>query len=200
MMKGLIGRCLNHETVLDRVRAKANETEEELNSLKTWRVGMEKKLSLSEKVRKELDQQVETLRKVLEDKEKEIKDAKDQLRQLKEAAIHEYYDSDDLLEELGTSYADGFDDAICQAKKAYPDLDFSQLSIDTQLQATIQPIASENTEDLFADNAAPGDEESVPFKNQAQLVDGDVRHFVGTIFSFLSVTLWHVKTILWICS
>ena len=41
---------------------------------------MEKKLSLLEKVRKELDQQVETLGKVLEDKEKEIKDAKDQLR------------------------------------------------------------------------------------------------------------------------
>ena len=113
MMKGLIGRCLNHETVLDRVRAKANETEEELNSLKTWSVGMEKKLSLSEKVRKELDQQVETLKKVLEDKEKEIKDAKDQLHQLKEAAIREYRYSNALLEELRTSYADGFDDAIC---------------------------------------------------------------------------------------
>ena len=100
MMKGLMGRCLNHEMALDRVKARANETEEELNSLKTWRVGMEKKLSLSEKVRKELDQQVETLKKVLEDKEKEIKDAKDQLRQSKEAAIHEYRDSNALLEEL----------------------------------------------------------------------------------------------------
>ena len=79
MMKGLMGRCLNHETVLDRVRAKANEMEEELNGLKAWRVSMEKKLSLSEKVRKELDQWVETLRKVLEDKEREIKDIKDQL-------------------------------------------------------------------------------------------------------------------------
>ena len=72
-----------------------------------------------------------------------------------------------------------FDDAIRQAKKAYPDLDFSQLNIDTQPRATAQPIASENTEDLFADNAAPGDEESVPFKNQAQLVDGDVRQPVN---------------------
>ena len=80
MMKGLIGWCLNHKTALEHVRAKANEMKEELNSLKTWRVNMEKKLSLSEKVRKELDQQVETLGKVLEDKEKEIKDAKDQLR------------------------------------------------------------------------------------------------------------------------
>ena len=80
MMKGLIGWCLNHKTALEHVKAKANEMKEELNSLKTWRVNMEKKLSLSEKVRKELDQQVETLGKVLEDKEKEIKDAKDQLR------------------------------------------------------------------------------------------------------------------------
>ena len=35
MMKGLMGQCLNHETVLDCVRVKAKETEEELNSLKT---------------------------------------------------------------------------------------------------------------------------------------------------------------------
>ena len=27
MMKRLMGRCLNHETALDRVRARANETE-----------------------------------------------------------------------------------------------------------------------------------------------------------------------------
>ena len=34
MMKGLMGRCLNHETALDHVRVKANETEDELNGLK----------------------------------------------------------------------------------------------------------------------------------------------------------------------
>ena len=68
---------------------------------------------------------METLRKVLEDKEKEVKDAKDQLRQVKEAAVREYRDSNALLEELGTSYADGFDDTIRQAKKAYLDLDLS---------------------------------------------------------------------------
>ena len=55
---------------------------------------------------------METLRKVLEDKEKEVKDAKDQLCQAKEAVIHEYHDSNALLEELGTFYADGFNDAI----------------------------------------------------------------------------------------
>ena len=131
-MKGLMGRCLNHETALDRVRARANEMEDELNGLKAWKVGMEIKFDTLEKVRKELEEHMETMRKVLEDKEKEIKDAKDQLRQAKEAAIHEYHDSDALLEELGTCYADGFDDTIRQAKKAYPDLNFSQLHIDAQ--------------------------------------------------------------------
>ena len=116
MMKGLMGRCLNHEMALERVKAKANETVNELNSLKTWKVNMERKISLSEKVRKELDQHVKTLRKVLEDKEKEIKDAKDQLLQSKEAVIHEYRDIDAFLEELGTSYADSFDNAVRQAK------------------------------------------------------------------------------------
>ena len=45
---------------------------------------------------------MEMSRENLEDKEKEVKDAKDQLRQAKEVAIHEYCDFDALLEELGT--------------------------------------------------------------------------------------------------
>ena len=40
MMKGLMGQCLNHEMELDRVRARANKTEDELNSFKAWKVGM----------------------------------------------------------------------------------------------------------------------------------------------------------------
>ena len=55
---------------------------------------------------------METLKKVLEDNKKEIKDAKDQICQAKEAAVHEYRDSDAFLEELETSYADGFNDAV----------------------------------------------------------------------------------------
>ena len=149
-----MGRCLNREMALDRVRKRANETEDELSGLKAWKVGMEKKFATSETVRKELEQKVESLEKVLADKEKEVKDAKDQLRQAKKAAVREYRDSDALLEELGTAYADTFDDAVRLAKKNYPDLDFSQLNIDTQAQATAQPVASESTEDLFVDDAA----------------------------------------------
>ena len=168
-----MGWCLNHETTLDHIRNRANEMEDVLSGLKAQKVGMDKKFATTESVRKELEQKVESLEKVLADKEKEIKDAKDQLRQAKEAAVHEYRDSDALLEELGTSYADDFDDAVHQAKKTYPDLDFSQPNINTQAQATAQPITSESTEDLFADDAALGNEESVSIMNQAQPVDGD---------------------------
>ena len=169
MMKGLMGLCLSHETTLDRVRARANEMKDELNGLRVWKVGREKNFDTLEKVRKELDEHMETMRKVPEDKEKEIKDAKDQLRQAKEAAIHEYHDSDAPLEELRTSYANGFDDTVHQAKKAYPDLDFSQLNIDAQVQAqpTAQPVAFESTKDLFADDVVFGDEESTPTQSQA---------------------------------
>ena len=86
---------------------------------------MEKKFAMSEKVKKELEEHMETLRKVLEDKENKVKDAKDQLHQVKQATIREYRDSNTLLQELGTSYMDGFNDAVRQAKKAYPNLDFS---------------------------------------------------------------------------
>ena len=130
MMKELMGQCLNQETALDHVWVKTKETEDELIGLKSWKVGMEKKLECSEKVKKEHEQHLETLRKVLQDKDKEIKDAKDQLRHTKEAVVHEYRDFDALLEELGVSYVDRFDDALRQAKKAYPDLDFSQFNID----------------------------------------------------------------------
>ena len=103
MIKGLMGQCLNHEMVLDRVRARANEMEDELNGLKAWKVGMEKKLDMSKKVRKELEEHMEMIKRVLEDKEKEIKDARDQLRQVKEVAIREYRNSNTLLKELRTA-------------------------------------------------------------------------------------------------
>ena len=96
---------------------------------------------------------MELLRKVLEDKEKEIADTKNQLRQVKEEVVCEYWDSDAFLSELGQSFAEGFDDALCQVKSSYLDLDVSHVSIETQAQSTAQPVLSESTEDLFADDA-----------------------------------------------
>ena len=52
------------------------------------------------------------LRKVIEDKEGEIKDAKDKLCQAKKDTIREYRDFNALISELGTSFADGFDDCF----------------------------------------------------------------------------------------
>ena len=130
MMKGLMERCLNRETALDRVRAKAKLTEDELSQLKNWKSTMEKKFDLSKKVRKELKQSTEEVKKALEDKDKEVQGLKEKLRQAKEVAIREYRDSYALLSELGDSYLQGFDNALHQVKKAYPDLNVSNIKVD----------------------------------------------------------------------
>ena len=130
MMKGLMGRCLKHEVTLERIRSKARQTEDELNQLRSWKTKMEKKFDLSKKVRKELGQSTKDAKKTLEGKEKEIQDLKDGLRQVKEAAVREYRDSDALLSELGDSFLQGFDDALRQIKKAHLDLDISNIKVE----------------------------------------------------------------------
>ena len=178
MMKGLMERCLNHETALDRVRAKAELTEDELSQLKNWKSTMEKKFDLSEKVRKELEQSTEEAKKALEDKDKEAQDLKDKLRQVKEVVIREYHDSDALLFELRDSYLEGFGDTLRQIKKAYPNLDVSNTKIEDQGQTSIMPVASENIEDLFAEDATHGDGESAQAQNaqgHVQFVADDTR-------------------------
>ena len=121
---------------------------------------------------------MEEAKKVLEDKDKEIQDLKDQLRQAKEVAVREYHDSDALLSELRDSFLEGFDDALPQVKRAYPDLDVSNIKVEDQGQTSVIPIASENTEDLFAEDATQGDGESAQEQNaqgQVQLVADDTR-------------------------
>ena len=63
MMKGLMSRCLNHETALDRLRAKATLTKDKLNELKSWKVVQEKKFALSEEARGELENRRSCCRK-----------------------------------------------------------------------------------------------------------------------------------------
>ena len=84
----------------------------------------------------------EELKAVLEDKE-------DELRLAKEKAVQEYRDSDALLTELGTSYNDGFDDALCQAKALYPKFDFSTININIAEGMSVQPDASDDTAELL---------------------------------------------------
>ena len=123
---------------------------------------MEKKFELAKNERKELKQSMGEAKKALEGKEKEIKNLKDGLRQAKEVAIREYHDSDALLSELGDSFLQGFDDTLRQVKKAYPDLDISNIKMEDQAQTSVLPVALDDTNDLFAEADSLGDGESAP--------------------------------------
>ena len=78
-------------------------------------------------------------------------DKEDELRLAKEKAVQEYRDSDALLTELGTSYNDGFDDALRQAKALYPKFDFSAVNINVAKGMSVQPDASDDTAELFVE-------------------------------------------------
>ena len=121
---------------------------------------MEKKFELSENKRKELKQSTDEAKKAFEGKEKEIQDLKDGLRQAKEVAVREYCDSDALLLELGDSFLQGFDDALHQVKKVYPDLDVSNIKVEDQAQTSVLPVASDDTDDLFVEVDGLGEGES----------------------------------------
>ena len=105
MMKALMDRALHQEMALERICEKARLTDEELLELKSWKVVTKQKLKLAEQTRDEYQKMTEELKAVLEDKE-------DELRLAKEKAVQEYRDSDALLTELRVSYNDGFDDAL----------------------------------------------------------------------------------------
>ena len=141
--KGLIDRSLHHEMALERVREKAKLTEEELFELRNWKVVTEQKLKLAERARDEYQKMTEELKKILEDKEND-------LRQARERAVQEYRDSDALLSDLGVSYNDGFDDALHQAKAFYPKLDFSSVNITVAEATSVHPDLSDDTGKLFA--------------------------------------------------
>ena len=143
MTKGLMDRTLHQEMALERVREKAKLTEEELFELRNWKVVTKQKLKLAERARDEYQKMTEELKTVLEDKENE-------LRLAKEKAVQEYRDSNAFLTELGVSYNDGFDDALCQAKALYPKLDFSAVNINVAEATSVQPDASDDTNELFA--------------------------------------------------
>ena len=128
--------------------------EDELGQLNKWKSTMEKKFDLSEQVRKELEQKTDEAGKALEVKDKEIQDLKEKLCQAKEATVREYCDSDALLSELGDSYLQGFDDALRQFKEAYLALDVSIIKVDDQAQTSTMPVTSENTDNIFAEEAA----------------------------------------------
>ena len=145
MMKGLMRRCLNHETTLGRVRVKARLTEDELIEIKNWKLVMEQKLKLAEQARDEYYKLTEDLKKALEEKKKKV-------HQAKEVAVLEYRDSDAFLSKLGVSYNDSFDDALRQVKALYLNLDVLSVNISVPKQTSVQPAQSEDTIELFGDD------------------------------------------------
>ena len=87
----------------------------------------------------------EDLKKALEDKEKEV-------RQAKEVVVLEYHDSDALISKLGVSYNDGFDDALHQVKALYLELDVSSVNISVPEQTSIHPAQIEDMNEPFGDD------------------------------------------------
>ena len=118
--------------------------EEELFELRNWKVVTEQKFKIVEWARDEFQKMTEELKKVLEDKEND-------LRHAKETAVLEYRDSNALLSKFGVSYNDGFDDALCQAKALYPRLDFSPVNITIPEATSVHPEQSDDTNELFGE-------------------------------------------------
>ena len=145
MMKGLMERPLHHETALGRVCEKAKLTEEELFELKNWKLVTEQKLKLAEQAKDEYHKLTEELKKTLEDKEREV-------CQAKEVVVLEYCNSDALISKLGVSYNDSFDDALRQVKALYPELDISSVNISVPEQTSVHWAQSEATNELFEDD------------------------------------------------
>ena len=106
---------------------------------------------------------MEELKKTLEDKEKEV-------HQAKKATVLEYRDSDAFLSELGVSYNDGFDDALRQAKALYPKLDFSSVNISVPEPTSVHPEQSDDTNELF------GKEVPVPNAPLVLTVEGESKN------------------------
>ena len=121
---------------------------------------MEKKFELSERERKKLKQIMGEAKTALEGKEMKITNLKDGLHQAKEVAVREYRDSNALILELGDSFLQGFEDALRQVNKAYPNLDVSNIKMEDQAQTSILPISSDDTDDLFAEADGQGEGES----------------------------------------
>ena len=83
MMKGLMDRYVSYETILDRLRERLGTKKMEVQELLAWKYVQIRKFDLTKQLLKELEPQVEVLKKILKDKEAEISEAKSQLRHAK---------------------------------------------------------------------------------------------------------------------
>ena len=136
----------------------------------------------------------EELKKTLEDKENDV-------RQAREKAVQEYRDSDVLISELGVCYNDGFDDALRQAKALYPKLDFSYVNITVAEATSVHPDLLDDTNELFA-KQVPGSvvPEIQPEEEKARAakdpVIPDVQTYLFT-FSKYFENSWILPVVCW---
>ena len=112
MIKGLMDCYASHETVISHLRKKVKEKEMELRELTAWKEVQVNKLDLTRQLFEESEAHVEVLKKILKDKEGEISEAKGHIHQAKEDAVWEYHDSNALVKELGSFFANGFDNCF----------------------------------------------------------------------------------------
>ena len=105
----------------------------------------ENKPKLAKQDREEYYKLTKDLKKALDDKEKEV-------CQAKEVTVLEYRDSDAFLSEHRVSHNDGFNDALLQVKALYPELDVSSVNISVPEQTSVHPAQSEDTNELFGDD------------------------------------------------
>ena len=138
---------------------------------------------------------MEDLKKSPEDKEIEI-------RQAKEVAVLEYHDSNAFLSELGVLYNDGFDDALRQVKALYLELDVSSVNINVPEQTSVQPAQSEDTNELFGDDV-PVNNAYVDLTVEGEPKDGEAYHVKETetpaaswSYLILSLFLFNVRIFL----
>ena len=72
--------CVSQKMVVGRLREKVEAKETELQELTAWKEVQVNKLDLATKLLEESEAQAEALKKILKDKEGEIKEVKDKLR------------------------------------------------------------------------------------------------------------------------
>lgn len=97
----------------------------ELNELKAWKEIQVKKLAMAKKALKESESHANELRKVLQDKEREIFTLREQVRRAKDDGKTKFCNSDGFLNELSDCYDDDFQKCLCQVKAFHLDLDVS---------------------------------------------------------------------------
>ena len=86
-----------------------------------------------------------------------------QVLQAKEDGKTEFHNSNGFLYELSNCYADSFNECLRYVKALFPNLDISQISIDTVAQTPAKSVKPEGIDELFEANPTPdaqGDKEA----------------------------------------